>query len=199
MQRAHPRHLLAGERHRRVFAQRRPFRARKDAVGRKAVVRGALLHRDATGCPRIHISRKLGRPGLRSRLRDAFSCSPDCLVRSASAASTPRARSRGHGAHQQVIDEIGGFRDQSLAVFSTAASTVSIASSPSFLAQCATPAVEQLPGIGDIGARLRALAHALFEVMEGEIRHHFCSALAYHLRDARGEGHRRLGTSNPPH
>ena len=43
VQRAHARHLVRRQRHRRVFAQRRPLAARERQVGRKAVV-GALFH-----------------------------------------------------------------------------------------------------------------------------------------------------------
>ena len=43
VQRAHARHFVRRQRHRRVFAQRRPLIAREDAVGRNAVV-GTLFH-----------------------------------------------------------------------------------------------------------------------------------------------------------
>ena len=38
--------------------------------------------------------------------------------------------------------------------------------------------VDELARIGDVRARLRALLHALFEVMQGEVRHACCSAVA---------------------
>src|SRR6185503_14498834 len=43
--------------------------------------------------------------------------------------------------------------------------------------------VEELARIGRVGRRLRAHTHALFEVMEGEIGHRFCSTL--HITSAR--------------
>ena len=43
VERAHAAHLVGGERHRRVFAPLRPFRAGEDAIGRQALVR-ALFH-----------------------------------------------------------------------------------------------------------------------------------------------------------
>jgi hypothetical protein len=43
VQRAHARHLVGRQRHRRVFAQRRPLVARQREIGREAVF-GALFH-----------------------------------------------------------------------------------------------------------------------------------------------------------
>src|SRR4029077_18604518 len=125
VQRAHARHLVRRQGHRRVFAQRRPLVARERAVRRKAVV-GTLFH----------VLRQLVHPPLRA----AFSSSPDWVVRAASAASTsaslmPRASSTTSRWYRRSA--VSPIRCSRSSV--TAASAVSTASSPSFLAQCATP------------------------------------------------------------
>ena len=87
-----------------------------------------------------------------------------------------------------------------------AASAVSTASSPSFLAQRGYALVEAMRSIGDVGVGLGARLDALFEVMEGEVRHPFrsafcisslppeanraCSACAELTCDPREAGHR---------
>ena len=68
VQRAQARDLLRGQRHRRVLAQARPFRARERTVGRKRFF-GALFHHDFRG-------------------REAFSSCPLRLVRLFSSPST---------------------------------------------------------------------------------------------------------------
>ncbi len=90
VQRAQPRHLVRRQRHRRVVAQRRPFRPRIGAVRRKAVV-DALFHHGSVS------------------LRDAFSSRPDFLVRVSSSASTSAERDAARlQQHQQVIERVGG-------------------------------------------------------------------------------------------
>src|SRR5262249_21367321 len=83
---------------------------------------------------------------------------------------------------QQVVDEVGGFRDQARAILLDRRQHGLDRLLAELLGAMRHALVEQPARIRGMGARLRALVHALFEIAEGEVRHRFCSALAYHLR-----------------
>src|SRR5215470_19596769 len=81
-----------------------------------------------------------------------------------------------------MVDEVGRFRDQARAILLDRRQHGLDRLLAELLGAMRHTLVEQPARIRDMGARLRALVHALFEIAEGEVRHRFCSALAYHLR-----------------
>src|SRR5262249_14143380 len=83
---------------------------------------------------------------------------------------------------QQVVDEVGGFRDQARAILLDRRQHGLDRFLAELLGAMRHALVEQPARIGGMGARLRALVHALFEIAEGDVRHRLCPAMAYHLR-----------------
>src|SRR5262245_7682791 len=80
-----------------------------------------------------------------------------------------------------MVDEVGGFRDQAPAIFLYGGQHGLDRLLAELLGAMRHALVEEPARIGRMGACLRALLYALFEVVEGEVGHRLCSALPYHL------------------
>jgi hypothetical protein len=73
--------------------------------------------------------------------------------------------------HQQMIDEIGALRDQPLAILADGGKRGLDRLLAQLLGAMGDAAVEQLAGIGQVGARLGALLDPFLQVFQGEIGH----------------------------
>src|SRR5262249_17193654 len=82
---------------------------------------------------------------------------------------------------QQMVDEVGSFGDQARAILLDRRQHGLDRLFAQLLGAMRHALVEELARVGRIGARFRPRLDALFKLVEAEVGHRLCSALAKHL------------------